>query len=143
MRTPSDQRIEDRLAGLDSGQPGEAPAAFLSAVRARRSRIVAARSAVVVGCLFLGAAVLLSLPRPTPVAAPAIPAQPIASDDAPSEPVLPASSMLSLRLVWSEQAGSDPASGDWLAAIPAAYAPRPAEAPLRLCDADRLLPSGL
>ena len=31
-------------------------------------------------------------------------------------------------------------SGDWLAVIPASYSPEPHERPLRLGDADRLLP---
>jgi hypothetical protein len=51
--------------------------------------------------------------------------------------------MLSLRLAWTAHAAGEAASGDWLAAIPAGHTTTDPEPPLRLCDANRLLPGGL
>ncbi|HZW11168.1 MAG TPA: hypothetical protein VFF69_14800 [Phycisphaerales bacterium] len=140
MRTPSDQQIEDRLAALAPVRPGEPPAAFIGAVRARRRRVVARRSAVAAGSFLLGAALVLALPRLSPSPPPA-PARIAADRGAALPPLPPESSMLALRQVWDAQAGESAPPADWLAAIPAGYAPEEPEPALRL--GDRVLREGL
>ncbi len=138
MPTPTDQRIEEQVAMLAARAAGDAPAAFIGAVRSKRRAVRARRVAVAGACAAALVALVASLPRAVPE--PRAPEDQLVAGAPGAPPALAEGSMLTLRRAWSADAGS----GAWLASLPTDSGDTEGEwQEVRVGDARRLLPLGL
>lgn len=144
MRSPTEHDtlepgFADLPTDLHTDRAGEAPRAFIAAVRARRRAV---RMRRVSAALLVGVVVVAGWRfAPTPATNPGVPPAPSLAGGTPDgvsvpEPEGPGVTLASLRRLWAQ------AEGPGLPEFPTARV-ADAEAPLRLRDIDRVLADGV